>query len=262
MDRLFFYEKEYCEEKHGIEGLLIERALRDFCPQKLDKCRAMSIKDVPAISHDIIQESVPVGSLEFVQEFLVRKTQNKNFQMNPIEVPESIQSFICRPYQIKRGSAFTEEEKSGQYFVKDASALKSWNNALNIGRKITEEILDDHLYVVSTAVRFESEWRVFVFQDNIMGLECYQGEPSVLPNQTVLTSLPRAYRREEHPVAYTIDVGIRKYKDVFITEPLEVHPFVSVGLYGFYDRALPDMWAEGYRWYVDTNKGCTEHILF
>jgi len=58
-----------------------------------------------------------------------------------------------------------------------------------------------------------------------------------------------AYREEPHPEAYTLDVGVRRGVQGAITEPIEVHPFVACGLYGFDGDALPDMLAKGAEWY-------------
>jgi len=45
------------------------------------------------------------------------------------------------------------------------------------------------------------------------------------------------------PRAYTLDVGI----NVFGTTIIEVHPFVSCGLYGFHDlKVLPQMFLAGF----------------
>lgn len=58
---------------------------------------------------------------------------------------------------------------------------------------------------------------------------------------------------EPHPKAYTLDVGIIADKETgeHVTVPIEVHPFVACGLYGFSDPVIADMLVAEYEWYRD-----------
>ena len=52
--------------------------------------------------------------------------------------------------------------------------------------------------------------------------------------------------KPEAPVAYTLDIGVEKYRGTFI---IECHRFFSCGLYGFsdhrrYPKMLSQEWAE------------------
>lgn len=52
------------------------------------------------------------------------------------------------------------------------------------------------------------------------------------------------------PRAYTLDIGINE----FGTTVIEVHPFVSCGLYGFHDlKVLPQMFIAGFNCFKGDN---------
>lgn len=272
MDKIFCYEKEYCGDIHNIDGLMVKNALQEFCYRYIDSFQELSFADsisLTGIPQQDYSRLIPVGSLEFVENILTAQTGH-DVHLNPIEVPQVLRKYIRRDYRIIKGCNLTEEERSGKYFLKDATDLKLWNNALNLGRKVTDEINQDHLYVVTEAVEFESEWRLFVYKDKLVGAECYQGNIGKFPFQYTVRSMIHEYAQTIHPKAYTIDIGIRWFMPTEmglfkpapseITEPIEIHPFVACGLYGFYDKCLPSMWREGYNWYLNENIGCEEAL--
>lgn len=61
----------------------------------------------------------------------------------------------------------------------------------------------------------------------------------------------------KRPGAYTMDIAVSKDRDNLVhTVLLEIHPFVSCGLYGFCSPEIPDMLDEGIRYY--TGQGSKE----
>ena len=127
-----------------------------------------------------------------------------------------------REYYIMKGSEIPKEKKTEEYFIKDADHLKRWNNLLNFDEN---EIEPNALYVVSKRVNFESEYRVFVCRGEIVAIQNYLGDPTILT----------------------------KGEDWnFTTHLIEIHPFAACGLYGFYDKCICDMLEDDIKWYLDT----------
>ena len=256
MDRIFVVQAEYWKKENPTDGLLIQVALKEFCGRNMDSFQTTAGMQSPGeILADIRSKFpghrvVPVGSIEFAKTFLEAETGK--CRMEPIEVPECMRDMLCRHYKIVPGYELSSEEKSGTYFIKDASELKAFNNSL-IDGNISRYIREDRDYVVTERTVFDSEWRVFVYHDDIRDVKLYQGEAYALPSEKTLLKMIGRYSIENHPGAYTLDIGTRRHNGIRITEPLEVHPFVSCGLYGFYDSKLPDMWDEGYEWYLAKN---------
>lgn len=77
--------------------------------------------------------------------------------------------------------------------------------------------LDDSLEVIAQeVVEFGSEWRVFVLKGEILGIRQYKGSCEWFPNVSTIKEIIRTYEKEEqqnHPIAYSVDVGWRKYRD-------------------------------------------------
>ena len=79
-----------------------------------------------------------------------------------------------------------------------------------------------------------------------------------MPDSKTIKNMVDAYAKvEPHPGAYTLDIAVIKddsgennNKKNNKTVPLEIHPFVACGLYGFYERELLDMLEEGFMWYL------------
>ena len=259
MDRLFIYENAFYDDISNPDGCLIKNALQQFTKRNCDAWCEMHLAasaDSPLFRlMDTFQTNVkfiPIGSIEFIQKFLSYQKKDPKFTLVPLEIPISLQPFLHHQCWIKKGKEFNKEECSGKFFVKDIDHIKSFNSSLLKDCWLKEYLSDECTYSISEFVTFDSEWRVFVFQDEVLGLYCYQGEPLLLPDNRILHHMISAYASERHPQAYTLDVGVRIHKNTTgenFTEPIEVHPFAGVGLYGFYSKDLLDMWDAGYRWY-------------
>lgn len=238
MDKIFVIEKEYATK--NIDGIHLRYLLAKLSKYHLDKMMVMTIEE----AHNITGEKViPVGDIEFVQSFLPEK-------MLPLEVPACLRRFVARDYDIMKGCEIPNDimENQGNYFFKDADTLKKWNSSLEIG-DVGRFIESDTNYVVSRKVNFLSEYRVFVFEDEVQACQYYIGDPLLFPERKYIETLVSEYSNHKHPEAYTLDVGIFENKSGYCTDIIEVHPFVACGLYGFSDRCIPEMLEAGYEWY-------------
>lgn len=202
-------------------------------------------------SGDKLTGIIPVGTLEFVQMFLSDVHGVSN--MNPIEVPDVLRQdrFLKRKYSIIPREKLPE---SGYFFVKFVSKLKEFSYTgliEHLGRDTGVE-LKDGMYQVSEVVDIESEYRCFIHDDKLVAVNHYDGKCDVLPDMTLIKAAIGNYMREPtRPKAYTIDVAVIKGRG---TAVLEVHPWVSVGLYGYlWGSDLPSCYRDGFLWYVERN---------
>jgi len=213
---------------------------------------------------------VPVGSIEFVTKYL--KTFHGVNNMNPIEVPTEMRldKFLNRDYRIVSAD---EIPKAGRYFIKDVSKLKQFSYCGEMeyffydgifetsDRRFDTKIhLDkEHLYQVSTILDILSEYRVYVFNDEIQGIQFYDGIPTIMPTPDEIKKIKEMINRyilcESRPKAYSLDIAIIRTKndierDVAV---LEVHPFACLGLYGITGSFLPMAYRMGIDWYLKHN---------
>ena len=222
-----------------------------------------TLGDMEGIKEDI-KASVPVGTIEFVRAYL-----NKAWgieKQSPIEVPKILRKpcFLNREYKIIKGS---EIPKTGKWFIKDASRLKGFSYSGNIENihimndkdigvdgDFNYHITKDQMLVLSSYIEIETEYRVIVIDGKIDGIQYYDGNCLVMPNEdniNILRTMAGMYSAEPtSPKAYTMDIAITNEHKVAL---IEIHPFSSVGLYGYCSDNLPYAYRYGVEWYEAYN---------
>jgi len=185
------------------------------------------------------KQCTPVGSLEFVFKHIEYHHNIDRKIIQPINIPKEllVEEFLKRKVFIanKNDISFSEEK-----FVKSNTQYKSFMDIVSNADKIP-----DGDYLVSDVIEIESEWRAFVFRNELVGLKQYIGDFKLFPDVSFIEKMIHSYTQS--PTAYTLDIGINS-AGCFV---IEVHPFVSCGLYGFQDyKRLPLMLLEGYRYLI------------
>jgi hypothetical protein len=177
-----------------------------------------------------LNDVIPIGTVEFVLEYL-----NRYYNINNIK-PLNIPKELMKSEYLKRWAKYTLNDTNivntgdTPIFVKDNAKIKGFTNIIepNKGYSPGE-------YLVSEYIDIWSEWRAFVFNSQLVGLNNYSGEFTQFPDVEIILSMIRDYNKTE---AYTLDIGINE-KGTFI---IECHDFFSCGLYGFNDyKLLPRM---------------------
>lgn len=262
MDRRFVVQESYANADRDHSAQSYMAALRLFCPRYLDAYSVSTGSPGDFLPSGGRQDRVviPVGGIEFVGECLRAQrdagicgpAEYVDVEMTPIEVPDALLPYVGRTYERMLGRDIPDDMLDGRrWFVKDAGKLKRWNSALYDFGGLGHLIDPDVPYVVSERVSFVSEWRVFVHEDEIVSCQNYAGGVLEFPDAGTLKGMLRDYAGEGHPRAYTLDVGVMRTDDGSLrTVPIEVHPFVSCGLYGMFDMLIPDMLEAGYEWYL------------
>lgn len=191
----------------------------------------------------------PVGSLEFCLANLPGRPK-------PLNVPPELVEYAGRIVLTDR-DAFTAAVKNdmrwiwvksadefkhpanGRYMAADFLARKDSLFGENGNVQMTTEInLEEEGEPASgrwyrPARSLVSEWRCFVFRNELLDCRCYAGRWDAPPNEDRIRTFISAYSAA--PVAYTLDVYVydEGWGGGMKTGVMEVHDFFACGLYGF-----------------------------
>ena len=197
---------------------------------------------------------IPIGSVEFVTQFL---NHFHGLIPKPLNVPSSLIRYAGR--EIWNGTNMDLEGLKGKWVVKDNEKIKGLVKMVEDPDILS--VPPNGKYQISKYISIESEWRVFVYKDKMVGLQHYVGEFTLFPDvKKIREMISWLSKYNENPIAYTLDVGIKPivevdasiYNETFV---IEVHDFFSCGLYGFSNHAiLPSMFGRWFTQYVNKNK--------
>lgn len=259
---MMFWVQESKDKHSDLDSMYLMQELdsdrQEYIQLSESSIRQLDISQDPRYYESII----PVGNLKFVQTALSKIHGIDH--MNPIEVPEILRryEFLKRKYSILRSKDLPKE---GYYFVKNASKLKDFSYTGEISyihegpkNEYCVHFNDSDLYQLSEAVSILSEYRVFVHHDEIIGIHHYDGDCTIFPQMGVVLSMISTYCYDDsRPRAYTMDIAIIRDRG---TALIEIHPWVSVGLYGYiFSESLPYCYRDGFRYYVEVNKPIKEY---
>lgn len=186
---------------------------------------------------------IPVGSVDFVSEYLKKFYPDSVDALKPLNVPEQLFPYAGRDVVNVDSVEDVIPYIGISVFAKSMDVIKHPSN-----RFVTPGINVDCQQLIgnqiSTFVDLVSEWRVFVFNGKMLDCRCYQGDVFTCPNKNTVNEMISAYT--EAPKAYTIDVGVTSYGKTVV---VECHRFFSCGLYGFnqahfYPAMLSQTWYE------------------
>ena len=191
-----------------------------------DKSIEFCLFDEPTIPNHI-----PIGSVEFVSKYI---NDFYGLILKPKNIPIELMDINWTGRNVING---TEKDIVGEKFVKSNDKIKSFT-------EICKNAPEGN-YQISDLINIESEWRSFVYQGKLVGLQNYSGAFDVFPNVEKIKSMIKAYKTQ--PIAFTLDVGICDNETIII----EVHDFFSCGLYGFSDhKILPFMFSKWFYSFV------------
>lgn len=187
---------------------------------------------------------VPVGSVEFVSSFLRKFFPSSASSLRPLNVPEDLFSFAGRKItNVYKREDFATFRNLDELYCKSLDTIKSQFNGPVYDIQKSFEAKDFRGFQVSELIDIVSEWRVFIFDGQILHIANYAGDCLSFPNPDTIKEMVRAYKSA--PSVYTLDVAV---KDSGETVVIECHRFFSCGLYGFSDyRRLPVMFTRAWK---------------
>lgn len=188
------------------------------------------------------KDYVPIGTVEFVTEFLQHFYE---LTPRPLNIPGELSdyNFTRRGVWIC-GMGGMSCLKNGKYFIKSATTIKKYSGIVTKTDEYFAPNIPIDDYQVSEPISIESEWRAFVYEGKLVGLQNYAGEFTLFPNVNTIKDMIKTYKSA--PIAYTLDIGINK--NAQSTFVIECHDFFSCGLYGFNQPVLVNMF---YRWFKE-----------
>lgn len=219
--------------------------------RRLNSFVEMTMQQLIDAGKEEIMGLIPVGTIPFVEAWL-KKCHGIN-RINPIEIPKFLRTeeFLKREYSIVPYYRIPR----GVYFVKDVTALKEFafegdTEELFTGR--TAGTIDQtHMFQVSEPVDILSEYRVYVIDGQIENVCNYNGSPLIFPDMELVSKANSIYMtKPDYPGSLTIDVMVTERGTLLI----ELHPFISVGLYStlWSDRLL-NAYADGIKYVLEHN---------
>ena len=216
---------------------MLQRHSRRYRYEKL------SLQQLRAADKKDIQDRIPVGSILFVETWL--KKCHGIERISPIEIPGFLRTeeFLKRDYRIVPFYGIPR----GNYFVKDVTVLKEFSfigdtEELFTG-KAGGQINQAHMFQVSEPVEILSEYRVYVVDGKIENVSNYNGSPFIFPDMNLVNKANCLYMtKPNYPGSLTIDVMVTEKG----TSLIEIHPFISCGLYStLWSDRLPDAYRDG-----------------
>jgi ATP-grasp domain, R2K clade family 2 len=135
----------------------------------------------------------------------------------------------------------------GEFFIKSNDRIKGYSTFVGVANGLYFPFdIPDGNYQISEKINIDSEWRAFVYDGKLVGLQNYSGDFTRFPDIRTIKGMIEMYKSS--PIAYTLDIGINDDSGTFV---IECHDFFSVGLYGFADyKRLPHMFYQWFQEYI------------
>lgn len=176
------------------------------------------------------KDDVIIGSVQATEVF---------FKAIGVEIPkylgypESLKKYLGREI-IK--TTIGNIDKSFPYFIKPAEEVKLFTGDIIENEKslITlktyfgDGINDNTNVYVSDKIDIESEYRCFVHEGKLKGIQYYAGDFRIYPESSKIEEMVKCF--DNSPVAYTLDVGVTNNGETIL---VEINDMWAIGSYGF-----------------------------
>jgi len=176
-----------------------------------------------------IEKDVIFGSVQATSEFFkacgveVPEYLGYPEELNPFLGRKIIQTTLGKANQIKM-----------PFFIKPSKGVKKFTGCL-IEKESQLDFLrdfdnvkDNEPIFLSESIEFISEYRCFVHEEELKGVQFYLGDFKVFPDIEVIESAIKKYKSAN--CAYTLDVGVTKGGCTWL---VEVNDMWAIGSYGF-----------------------------
>lgn len=198
------------------------------------------------IDSDSISSYVPVGTIEFVYAFIDKFIkENGSSLIKPLNVPDALIPFANGFVDFVNITSLNRQDIVSKYrdneivHIKSATKIKDLHNkSYYLYEILDEKKIPNGVYQIRKYIDdIQSEWRIFVYKDEIKGVQNYSGDPILFPDQNKIFEMLDNYKNlyGDAPVAFTLDVGVDGMCNTFV---IECHEFYSCGLYGFADYSV------------------------
>ncbi len=111
---------------------------------------------------------------------------------------------------------------------------------------------DDEVYICDP-VKFGAEFRVYVYDDEILSVKHYNGSWYMHPSQAAVEEMVHQYKPAA-PVAYGLDVGILAVEGQLRTALVEINDGICLGNYGLDSKHYTQMIAARWRELIENGR--------
>lgn len=217
-----------------------------FC--EIDKL----IQTIAKLKNDNVN-LVPVGTVEFFMKFCeIYFNKDVLTLIKPLNIPLNLMQFAKREiYNIRitdeRNEILWSElmgisNDENKLFIKSNDIIKSEYNGIYSVKDIMHNF-PNGIYQISEIIEIESEYRCFIYNGQLLGIQYYNGNFKIFPNIETVDNIAKYFSNNS---AYTFDVGVNSKGETFL---IECHDFFSCGLYGFNDyNKLPYMFSRTFNY--------------
>lgn len=223
-------------------NFLIENKLQDFSLSLIEAIEyknwysgdnSYSYSLIDTIPDILIEQSVPVGSIDFVQKY-TKKFYKK--VLLPYDITNLSKDILNRNITTES----QEVERIGkEVFVKNYKEFKELTGIFYTA-SIDFDSLKEKKYFFSEILEIQSEYRIFVYNGKIVGIKHYLGDVYKIPSLSFLKDVVEEIKDRD---VYSFDVASTTRGEALI----EVHDIFSLGLYGFDEKKyIPQMFYRGY----------------
>lgn len=227
----------------------------------IEYCSLDELKNgITFIDSDEINSYIPVGTIEFVYTFInMYIKDNGSSLIKPMNVPTClfeyaggfisniiISDYIDKDFLIE---SVIFKNIVGNAFIKSNDIIKSNINGIYSFHNINDiKNFPNGIYQVRQYRDIVSEYRCFIYNQKLVGIQYYNKDFTVFPNINTVNEMIKTCNDNNifnANTAYTLDVGITKDNETII---IECHDFYSCGLYGFNDYSyLPYMFSRSFK---------------
>lgn len=208
------------------------------------------IEEVPASKWNIV-----VGSIEQTNSYFKRLGIPPKMSLN---IPTCIERYAGRKITRMKMGEFRKSLEEGRtnypFFIKPDGLSKQFLGGIVSKKEIIDmfftDVQDDVPILASEIVNFVSEYRCYIIEGQIVGINFYLGDFRVFPDMTVIDAAVAEYSSESveyggAPAGYAMDFGVT---DDGRTLLIECNDGWSLGNYGLepskYCRLLGRRWHE------------------
>lgn len=170
-----------------------------------------------------VKSYCPVGSLEFCKKH--------GLTTLPRNIPPQLVKYAVGT--VTNDITSRMHDGIARWHVKSASLIKHPDNGIYSISNLPP--FNDYQAVEFKDSGFDSEYRVFVYNGNIVDIQNYAGDLWTLPDKSTVEHMIYDFEHApgfKAPPAYTLDVGIYDGRTCVV----EVHDFYSCGTYNFNDH--------------------------
>ena len=178
------------------------------------------------------EKDIVIGSVESSIKFF---EQSGMKTPNALGYPKEIIKFMGRNVEETTFGKLLVSDRAYPYFIKPSKEVKLFTgdiiekeSFLDTLKLLTPNLNSDTELYLSTVIDIVSEYRCFVFNDELEGIHYYLGDFRKYPDTDVIDQIISEYKSS--PVAYTVDVGVTASGDTIL---VEVNDMWAIGSYGF-----------------------------